>query len=142
MPSMIDLFNQNVIGSKGFISDFLPVISSSGDFTRITDLSVIMTSWNNVLLTPLRSYAYDPEYGSELYKYVFDPADDNTASIIKEEVRYRLTRFDNRAIITRVDVEFMQNRKGFTIYIDLVFNGQETGMKVNIDGNIYIRFLE
>lgn len=142
MPSMIDLFNQNVVGSKGFISDFLPIISSSGDFTRVTELSVIISSWNNILLTPLRTYAYDPDYGSELYKYVFDQNDDETVDDIKEEVRYRLTKFDDRAVITNIEVIFMRDRKGFTVNIDFVFGEEETRMKVNIDGNVYIRFLE
>jgi phage baseplate assembly protein W len=142
MPSMIDLFNQNVVGSKGFISDFLPIISSSGDFTRVTELSVIISSWNNILLTPLRTYVYDPDYGSELYKYVFDQNDDETVDDIKEEVRYRLTKFDDRAVITNIEVIFMRDRKGFTVNIDFVFGEEETRMKVNIDGNVYIRFLE
>jgi phage baseplate assembly protein W len=142
MPSVIDLFNQNVVGSKGFISDFLPVISSSGDFTRVTELSVIISSWNNVLLTPLRTYAYDPDYGSELYKYVFDQNDEETVDDIKDEVRYRLTKFDDRAVITNIEVIFMKDGKGFIVNIDFMFNEEETRMKVNIDGNVYIRFLE
>jgi phage baseplate assembly protein W len=142
MPSVIDLFNQNVVGSKGFISDFLPVISSSGDFTRVTELSVIISSWNNVLLTPLRTYAYDPDYGSELYKYVFDQNDEETVDDIKDEIRYRLTKFDDRAVITNIEVIFMRDGKGLTVNIDFIFNEEETRMKVNIDGNVYIRFLE
>ncbi len=142
MPSQIDLFYQNVVGAKGFISDFLPIVSSYGDFKRVTDLSVIIASWNNVLLTPLRTYAYDPTYGSELYKYAFAPADGETINSIKEEIKYRLMLFDNRAIVTKVDVLFMKGGKGFVVDIDLKFDEQETRMKVNIDGDVYIRFME
>ena len=64
MASFLDRFQVNVVGSRGGISDFLPVISSKGDFARITGLQVILSSWNNILLTPTRTYNHNPEYGS------------------------------------------------------------------------------
>ena len=56
-----------MIGSSEKIRDYIALISSRGDFQRIEDLNVILTSWNNILLTPRRTYILDPEFF--LYAY-------------------------------------------------------------------------
>ena len=93
-PNSLQKFQQTSVGSKGRIIDYAAKISPSGDLQKLTDLQVILTSWNNILTTPLRSYTFDPAYGSNLYKYVFDPADETTSQKIEDEVRYRLNSFD------------------------------------------------
>ena len=78
MSSLLDIFQTKAVGGKGRIEDYSGIISSKGDFTKIQDFNVILNSWNNVLQIPRRSYNHDPEYGSDLYKYIFSPADETT----------------------------------------------------------------
>jgi len=86
MVDLLNRFNQSVTGSDSKLADYQAVISSNGDFKRIKNIEVILSSWNNILITPRRSYIFDPEYGSDIYKLVFEPADNETLERIKNEV--------------------------------------------------------
>ena len=142
MSSSPEKFQKNIVGSRGKIVDFIPLISSSGDFSGIVDMEVILNSWNNILLTKTRTYLSNPEYGSELYTYVFEPADEVTIEAIKEEIRYRLMLYDNRAYITSIDVKFIPNGKGFLLDIGVEYDGNNDNLQtaiinqqlVNIEG--------
>lgn len=133
MPTTLEKFQKNIIGSGNRISDYVPNISSSGDFSRVTNIQVILNSWNNILLTPTRTYVANPEYGSNLYKYVFDPADNVTMEAIKDEIQYRLMLYDNRALLTNIKVSFMPDRHGFIVDIDMKYKNDTASMMVEFD---------
>lgn len=82
MANLLDRFSKEVIGSNFTIYDYLPKIVAKGDFKRIKDLNVIINSWNNILNTPRRTFLFDPDYGSDLHKMIFEPLDDNTVDRI------------------------------------------------------------
>lgn len=142
MSNILDRFNKTVVGSRGKVGDYVSRIVPSGDFKRITDLEVIVNSWSNILITPTRSYIYDPEFGSDLYKMVFEPADDRTIDNIKREVITKLQRYDNRAIIQSIDIKFNNNRKGFTVSVVATYNNEEANVNVAIDESLYFKFFE
>lgn len=139
MPSVLEKFQNNVVGSQGRIVDYVSTVSSSGDFSRVTNIQAILTSWNNILLTPIRTYVANPEYGSELYKYVFEPADDVTIEGIKEEIRYRLMLYDDRALITSIDIYFMSDGHGFVVDLGLEYDGETASLEVEINDQNAIR---
>jgi len=140
MSNLLDRFNKMAVGSKGRISDYTARISAKGDFSRVDDIQAILSSWNNILLTPLRSYVFDPTYGSELYKYVFEPADSETAEAIKDEINYRLGLFDDRATVESIDIAFLRNYKGFTFNITAKYEGEVAELSAKIDESIYFNF--
>jgi len=142
MANLLDRFNKNVIGSKGTISDFIPYISSVGDFRRVSGLETILNSWTNILLTPTRSYDHDPEYGCDLYKMVFEPADETTSNKIKHEIESKLTEYDDRANINELDIIFLDNMKGFNVVINLNYEGEDAELEVTISESLYFRFME
>ncbi len=141
MATLTEQFQKSVVGSKGDVSDFVPTISSKGDFTRVVGLSAILASWNNILLTPVRTYNYNPEYGSELYKYVFEPADDITSENIRNEIISKLMTYDDRAKIVDIDIDFMPDQHGFIINISLLYKGEDGRLSLTIDGKRYLDFL-
>jgi phage baseplate assembly protein W len=124
-PNSLEKFQQTSVGSKGRIIDYIAKINPTGDLQKVMDLQAILSSWNNILTTPLRSCSFDPEFGSELYKYIFDPADASTLQKIDDEVRYRLNLFDDRAVITDVKIEFFSNRKGFNVTVFVKYDRQQ-----------------
>ena len=101
-----------------------------------------MSSWTNILVTPKRTYQYDPEYGSDLYKLVFEPADEATEEQIIQETIETLRTYDPRAIVQNVDVTFIPSRKGFNVAIEIEYKGDDTQLQVVIDENVYFKFLE
>jgi len=132
MANLLDKFQTKVVGGSGRIVDFTPTISSTGDFSKVQDLYVILKSWNTLLLTPKRSYTFDPEYGSDLYKLVFEPADDSTIDAIKRETQNALMAYDDRARILSMEVTFLPNQKGFVVDIKVSYKGQTGDFKTTI----------
>ena len=128
-------FLKSAVGSTGRIVDYTSVIQANGDLQKIVDLNVILVSWNNILTTPLRTYMFDPEFGSELYKYVFDPADDATMENIKQEIQYRLGLYDDRATITNINIKYLSNRKGFNVDIFVDYEGMTGQITTTINEN-------
>lgn len=133
MANLLDRFRKNVVGSKKKIYDYLPKISPSGDFKRIENINVIISSWNNILQTPRRTYIHDPEFGSDLHKMVFEPADQMTLDRIKEEVVYRIRLYDDRATIEKVEVSFLPNKKGANLKIIVSYQGEKGVLTLKFD---------
>ena len=133
MANLLNRFFKEVIGSENTIRDFVAKISSRGDFKRIQDLNVILSSWNNILLTPRRTYINDPEFGSDLYKYVFDPADEETITAIRDEVIDRISLYDDRAVLQDVEVTLMASGKGYNVIIEAEYEGRRGSMSVEFD---------
>jgi phage baseplate assembly protein W len=142
MANLLDRFNTAVVGARGKIADYLPKVGVSGDFKRVTDMETILNSWTNILVTPTRSYLWDPAYGSDLYKMVFEPADEVTIEKIKQEVYDKLTRYDDRASITNVEVLFGNNSKTFTVNISATYKDKPAKLSVVIDESVYFKFFD
>lgn len=142
MASLLDRFNKTVAGSESKLADYRSIISSTGDFKRIEDIEVILNSWNNILLTPRRSYMFDPEYGSNLYKLVFEPADEKAQNQIVQEVVESIRRYDDRARITDVSVQFLSSGKGFNIAVEVEYEGDTSQLEIAVDENLYFNFYE
>lgn len=132
MTSALERFQNNIVGSSGKFVDFIPTVSSSGDFSSIQDMKVILNSWNNILLTKVRTYMSNPDYGSKLYNYIFEPADTVTMEGIKEEIRYRLMLYDDRAYITSIEVKFIPGGHGFLLNIGVEYQGNNANLQTAI----------
>jgi len=142
MANLLSRFDQAIAGSDSKIADYQANVASSGDFKRIEDLQVILSSWNNILITPKRSYQFDPEYGSDIYKLVFEPADDTTLERIKEEVVDTLLTYDDRATIENIEVTLLPNRKGYSLAIDVKYENETGQLEIILDEDMYFKFLE
>ncbi len=142
MANLLNRFNESVTGSNTKIADYLSTVAVVGDFRRIRNLEVILNSWNNILITPRRSYQFDPEYGSNLYKLVFEPADDITLKKVIREVRSTLMRYDDRAIINDIAVVFFTNQKGFSLTIDVEYDGETKQLNTILDESTYFKFFD
>ena len=141
MANLLDRFNRQVVGSETSIKDFLSVIAASGDFKRISDINVILNSWNNILLTPRGTYLHDPEFGSDLYKYVFEPSDAVSIEGIKREVVTRIQIYDDRATIDDVEVNIQNNGRRINVIVYANYNGQRGTLDVKFDDTTIADFL-
>src|ERR1035437_3261821 len=95
-------FQNQIAGKVNEVYDYIPVIDGTGDFTRISGIDVLVNSLRNLLLTPLGYYPFDPEFGSLLYKQLFELSDQPTQKNIEYEVSARVQRYDPRIKVTQV----------------------------------------
>jgi len=120
-------FRRFVAGQFDQIYDYIPAVESTGDFIRIEGIDVIINSIRTLLLTPLGFYPFDPEYGSLLYKKVFDPLDEQSKNEIVYEVKQRIEKYDDRCNITKVEIyEVGTDGKAFQVEV-YIKRGEITG---------------
>ncbi len=139
--NLLDRFNQQIIGSQKKVFDYIAKISPSGDFSKVQDIEVILSSWNNILLTPVGTYPFDSDFGSNLMSYIFEPADTGTAEMIQSEIRQKLSKYDDRATITDIKINFLNNQKGFNVDIEVNYNGKKALLSAIISESLYFQFL-
>lgn len=133
MANILDRFIKSARGTDVQPHDFIPYISSIGDFKRIRNIDVILNSWNNILLTPLGSYLFDPNFGSNLYRLIFEPADAGTVEAIKTEVQTRIENYDTRGEILGLTVVMLPNKKGFNVNVECGFGGERGEISIKFD---------
>ena len=136
MNHVLERFIKNAVGSDDKLTDYSSVISPSGDFKKIKDFDVIVRSWFNILMTPERTCTFDPQYGSKLHKMIFEQADNKTLEQIRNEVIYKLTIYDDRAEIQDVEVNFLENMKGFVVTITANWNGEVKLNEITFDESV------
>lgn len=132
MANLIDRFKTQVIGSAGKIFDYLPVITPSGDFKRVSDIDVLINSYSVILQTPSRTYDHDPEFGCDLRRFIFEPADGITRMEIDNVIRNQLFALEPRAQLKTFDVTYYKDGKGFLLTIVVSYNKQEKQVAVPI----------
>jgi phage baseplate assembly protein W len=134
LANILDKFKESVIGSNKKIADYTSVISPKGDFTRITGFDVILNSWNTILNTPIGTYDHDPEFGCDLYKYLFELCDDTTRDGIIFTIKNQLLKYDDRATIESIDVRFTKDLKGFIVDVVASYMGENGQITISVQG--------
>lgn len=134
MPN-IEQFFQSVAGNKLAIKDVDPRINNIGDLQELTDIDVIVRSLINLLLTAKGTYLFDSKYGCDLYKYVFEPADEITQRDIYMELETAIRRYETRGKIT-YNVTFFSNKKGFIVNLMIAYKDKKKKVNIVIDESI------
>lgn len=103
-----------------------PIVLSGTSFPRVVGyLESIHESVMNILTTMTCSRRMRPEYGSTIYKYLFDTNDPLLESRIKIEVRRALTENEPRITVVKVMVSRQKAEKNVDyenlIVLDVVY---------------------
>lgn len=70
-----------------------------------SDIDAIKNSIKNIILTPLGTRPFKPDFGSNVSKLLFEPADDFTAYAIKNEIITSLDKWEKRIRDVQVNVK-------------------------------------
>lgn len=133
--SRIEQFFRKIPGTRSELKDIDPYIDNIGDFRSLRNIDVLIRSIINLLLTAKGTYLFDPEYGCNLYKYVWEPADQITQEDIYMELEQSLRRYEDRGDIS-YDVLFLANRKGFIVNLSIQYRGTKKKVSITIDESI------
>ena len=110
-------FEISRIASNNITRDVLPIIGATGDLKEVTGKDATINYIRNLLMTPLGYYPFDPNYGSLLYKQLFEMNDEISESEIKYEVKDRV---EENIPGVHVDTVTLQ-RKNKEVLVDIYY---------------------
>jgi len=108
----------------------------NGDFLKLTDTpeSEIKSNLIHLLLTRKGSRYYLPDFGTNLYQYIFEPLDDITIGKIEDEITDAVEKYIPNLKINKIIIEKFYDQ------IEFVDNNQlQHTIKINLDYSINSR---
>lgn len=112
-------FETQEVGTAGQIRDIVPIIDVNGDFKVVNGKDAIIAQVRNLLMTPLGSYPFDPEYGSLLYKQLFELMTPATEEQIYFEVSDRIEKYIDGVRVESVDIDWNTREKNCKVNVVL-----------------------
>lgn len=103
-------------GSKEKLLDIWSILSPSGDWKEIEGTETVIRRIITNLLISKGSYMFDPEYGSNIFKFVYEPADSVTYEQLRSEIN-RVVMDNKGSVNVTSEVLFFKNQRGFRINI-------------------------
>lgn len=84
-------------------------INSLGGIRVVQNVEKFHSDLKVLLETEKGTMIGDPEFGSNLYRYLFLPASESTASFIREEIRTCIESNFENIIVQNIDIIFKDN---------------------------------
>jgi phage baseplate assembly protein W len=109
------------IVSSDFTVDF-SVHPDTGDLLRLLNDNAIKRSLRNIIQTNLFERKYNPHFGSNIRKLLFENATPQTSQALKSEIEHSINSFEPRARISDVKIfdDSNHNRYRIDIYYTTV----------------------
>ena len=95
------------------------------DFIQLKNESAIARAVRNLILTARGERFFDPIYGSEVKKLLFENVDVETAITLREEIRLVIENYEPRVNTLDVNVTPRADQNAFEITISFNIIGQE-----------------
>ena len=76
----------------------------NNDLIAIKNVNAISRSVRNIILTTPGEKFFDPDFGSNVSKLLFENVDDITASQIQEEIEFSINNYEPRVKLINVEV--------------------------------------
>ena len=76
----------------------------NNDLIAIKNVNAITRSIRNIVLTTPGEKFFDPDFGSNVSKLLFENVDDITASQIQEEIEFSINNYEPRVKLLSVEV--------------------------------------
>ena len=95
------------------------------DLVVSKDASAIKQAVVNLLLTNKGERLMNPEYGSNIRSYLFEPLDYGTAAQIKGNIQSTIDRFEPRISISELKCVPNYNDNGFDVEMTYIIRGSD-----------------
>ena len=76
-----------------------PQLNNLGDLTAVNNLDSIKQAVRTIVLTPLGTQLFQPDFGSEALAYLFELSDDTTASNLQDNISNALKKYETRKML-------------------------------------------
>lgn len=100
------------------------------DFSYITSTYCFVDHIIKELLTPKRTYVFDPEYGSNLYKYIYDQLDESSVAGIVSEVNSIVNQYSD---IVKFNITSSYSESNKTVYVQVSVIVENDKYSINLE---------
>ena len=97
----------------------------TNDLVVSRDASAIKQAIVNLLLTNKGERVMQPDYGSDIRSFLFEPLDFGTAVKIKNSIKYSLTTFEPRIAVNGIEVLPSYEDNGFDVELTYSIRGSD-----------------
>ena len=104
-----------------------------GGFKRLIQNNKFHDNLKVLLETKKGTLIGDPDFGSNLYQLLFEPANEVTANLIRQEVAYTIENYNDNIIVDQIDVTY----KSHTIQLNIRYRVLNT----NVGDTIMLEFI-
>lgn len=84
----------------------------------------------HLIFTPKGQKIRDPEFGTNLIKYLFNPNDEDSWSEIKEDIKNSVSKFIPSVMFNNVNV-YAESGNGHGVIVELSYSVNEDNMSYN-----------
>ncbi len=95
------------------------------DLVVSKDASAIKQAIVNLLLTNKGERLFNPDYGSDIRRYLFEPLDYGTAVSIKNNITYTISKFEPRIGILELICDPNLDSNGFDVEMTYEIRGSD-----------------
>lgn len=120
----------NIYGLNGISLDLL---SSLGNVKTKQTINKFQEDLKVLLETKRKTLIGDPAFGSNLIDILYEPANEATASLIRQEVASTIENYYSNININQVDVTFTSNTVKLKIYYHI--------LNTNINDTVMLEFI-
>lgn len=92
----------------------------SNDIQVSLDEAAIQNSLYNIIHTKPRQKVLDPDFGTELHKFLFDPVSEVRGDVIGHYLLNKITQFEPRVTVLQVNVKVLPDENSY--YITIFYN--------------------
>ena len=89
----------------------------TSDLIALKNTNAITRSVRNIIFTYPGEKPFDPEFGSQVSRMLFENIDPLNAIKIKREIRYSIDRYEPRVLLTNVEVTPDYDGNAFDVLI-------------------------
>ena len=97
----------------------------TGDLVVSKDASAIKQAIVNLLLTNKGERPFNPDYGSNIRSYLFEPLDYATAGQVSSSIQNTLTEFEPRITVISIDTSPNYDQNGFEVELTYEIVGSD-----------------
>ena len=97
----------------------------TNDLVVSRDASAIKQSIVNLLLTNKGERPFNPDYGSDIRSYLFEPLDYATAGQVSSSIQNTLTEFEPRITVISIDTSPNYDQNGFEVELTYEIVGSD-----------------
>ena len=91
----------------------------------------------HIILTPKGQKLRDPNFGTDLIKYIFEPNNSNTWEGIKEEISKQVSFYLPEVTFDTINIAKKDDENDNSIYVEIVYNVERNG--INVKNNVIVK---